>query len=279
LTKSNWHRDVIENLGLQHIRWPKVLKQGDVVGHIRVGTKDLPCYTPVGDFQAAVLGTLLAPDELSLNIATGAQVSRLSRQLTLGEYQTRPFFDDQFINTFTEVPGGTSLDVLIGLLEERGNIDERSATWAFVEKAVSSVAETDLEVTFFDAATDTGGSISNIRPDNFTTGHLFRAAFARMAQEYHARALELFPEERWSRLVFSGGLAARLKALRQSVVKRFESSFRLSPFLDDALFGLLILAGVFSGRFQSTKAAVQELGGILQRQSAPGMEESLDMIP
>jgi len=82
---------------------------GDVVGHLDLNGKRVPWYTPVGDYQCALVGSLFSADEVSLNIATGSQVSRMTPALALGDYQTRPFFEGKFLNTFTSPPGGRAL--------------------------------------------------------------------------------------------------------------------------------------------------------------------------
>jgi len=264
LETLDWHHEVIKELGLSHLRWPVLRNHGEVVGCLKVGANLVPCYTPIGDNQCALVGALLGTEELSLNISTGSQVSRLTTGLTLGDYQTRPFFDGRFLNTLTYAPGGRSLNVLVDLLGELAraqNIDNLQDPWAFIAHAAREVADTDLEVdlTFFTGPDGDRGMISNIRGDNLTVGHLFRAAFKDMADDYHACALRLWPERSWKNLVFSGGLACKLEVLREAIQKKFGTDYRLSPFMEDTLFGLLILALVFSGRAKSVEEVTEEL--------------------
>jgi hypothetical protein len=237
-------------------------KQGEVVGHMNVCGRPVPCYTPVGDYQCALVGALLGAEELSLNISTGSQVSRLTTGLTLGDYQTRPFFDAKFLNTFTYTPAGRALDVLVDLLSEFATARNHDLQdpWTFIAEAARQVADTDLEVdlTFFAGPEGDRGMISNIRGDNLTAGHLFRAAFKNMAEKYYACALRLWPERAWKNLVFSGGLACKLEVLRETIQKRFGTDYRLTPFVEDTLFGLLVLASVFSGRAKSVEELTKE---------------------
>lgn len=263
LETSDWHHELIRELGLDRLHWPALRKHGEVVGHLKLGSKWAPCHTPVGDFQAALAGALLSAEELSLNISTGSQVSRLTTALTLGDYQTRPFFGGKFLNTLTYTPSGRSLDVVISLLTELAtaqNIDLQDP-WTYIAQAVRAVADTDLEVdlTFFPGPGGDQGKILNIRGDNLTVGHLFRAAFKKMADSYHKCALQLWPERSWKNLVFSGGLACKLDVLRETIQKEFGTGYRLSPFAEDTLYGLLILALVFSGRAQSVEEITKEL--------------------
>ena len=60
LETLDWHQEVIEALGLDDLHWPELRKQGDVVGHLDLGGRQVPCYTPVGDYQCALVGSLFS---------------------------------------------------------------------------------------------------------------------------------------------------------------------------------------------------------------------------
>lgn len=263
LETLDWHHEVIEELGLDHLCWPALRKHGEVVGHLTIGGTRVPCYTPVGDYQCALAGALLSEEELSLNIATGSQVSRMTTRLTMGDYQTRPFFGEKFVNTFTYPPGGRSLNVVVDLLTELAvaeGVDLR-APWATIAQAVREVKDTDLvvDLSFFPTPLGNRGRIANIREDNLTLGHLFRGAFKNMADCFYDCAIRLWPEKSWKRVVFSGGLASKLEVLREVIQERFRTDYRLTPFTEDTLFGLLILASVFSGKAGSVEEVSKQV--------------------
>ena len=263
LETIDWHREVIEALGLSRLRWPTVRKHGEVVGHFKLGARSVPCYTPVGDYQCALLGSLIETDELSLNISTGSQVSRLTAGLKLGDYQTRPFFDSKFLNTFTHIPAGRALDVLVDLVTElaRRQRAEVQDPWPYIGQEVLKVEDTDLRVdlNFFSSPFGDRGTVSNIQQDNLTVGHLFRAAFKNMTERYYQCALRIWPERTWQRLVFSGGLVGKVEALRRVVQRRFQIDYRMAPFAEDTLTGLLIMALAFSGKAASIEQATNDL--------------------
>jgi sugar (pentulose or hexulose) kinase len=267
LETLNWHEEVIQELGLDHLHWPALRKPGEVVGHLNVQGMWVPCYTPVGDYQCALVGGLFGADEVSLNIATGSQVSLMTPGLTLGDYQTRPFFDGRFLNTFTYPPGGRALNVIVDLLchvARSQGLDLRDP-WDAIARAAEEVADTDLQVdlSFFPTPRGDRGRIANIRGDNLTLGHLFRAAFKNMADNFYDCAVRLSPEKSWKSLLFSGGLACKLEVLRRVIQQRFAASYRITPFEEDTLFGLLILASVFSGRAKSVEELTRELRAAL----------------
>lgn len=263
LETLDWHAEVIQTLGLDDLRWPRIRELGDVVGHMKINGRKIPCYTPVGDYQCALLGSLFGADEVSLNIATGSQVSRMTDSLVLGDYQTRPFFEGKFLNTFTSPPGGRALNVLVDLLCElpRAQGVNLKDPWESFIEAAEEIDDTDLEVdlNFFPTPRGDRGRIGNIRQDNFTMGHLFRAAFQNMAERFYDCAIQLDREESWKTLLLSGGLACKLEILRRVIQERFDTTYRLPPHDEDTLFGLLILATVFSGRAASVQAMTEKL--------------------
>jgi sugar (pentulose or hexulose) kinase len=269
LETLNWHEEVIGELGLGDLRWPMLRKLGEVVGYLNMEGTRVPCYTPVGDYQCALVGALFGPEEVSLNIATGSQVSRMTSELILGEHQTRPFFEGRSLNTFTYAPGGRALNVLVDLLGElaRSQGQGLGDPWEAIARAAEAVPDTDLEVNlnFFPTPRGDQGRIANIRGSNFTLGHLFRAAFQNMAENFHDCALRLFPERSWKNLLFSGGLACKLEILRRIIQQRFAASYRITPVEEDTLFGLLILASVFSGRAKSVQEVTRQLRATLDQ--------------
>ncbi|MCX6045592.1 MAG: hypothetical protein NT075_10810 [Chloroflexi bacterium] len=262
LTTMNWHYAVIERLGLAHLDWPRVRAFGEVAGMLEIDGKTLPMYTPVGDHQCALVGAFLSSDELSLNISTGSQVSLLTSPLQLGNYQTRPFFG-RFLNTITGVPAGRALNHLVNLLTELARAQNIALAdpWRYITEAVRAVEATDLNVNlaFFDSAGGKHGHITQIREDNLSIGHLFRAAFENMAENYISSAHRISPEATWQQLVFSGGLAQKIGELRAIIQREFQAEYRLCASSEDTLLGLLALALVATGRMASVEAATQML--------------------
>lgn len=260
LVSQEWDRTVLAKLGQDRLKWPDLRYLGEVAGFLNVDSTLVPCYTPIGDQQCALLGAYLEDGELSLNIATGSQVSMTCPRLEFANYQTRPFFDGKFIKTVTHIPAGRSLNALINLLTElaRGQDREFPDSWVYIERCIANIHETDLSVkiSFFDSACGDYGQILNMREENMTVGHLFRAAFQCMADNYYMCALRLSPERAWTDLVFSGGLAQKLEALREVIQNKFQVGYRLSVSKEDTLLGLLVLAQFCSRTTQSISQAV-----------------------
>ena len=257
LETMNWQSSVIDKLGLGNLQFPKLRRAGEIVGYLDVNGKRVPCYTPLGDQPTALAGALLQAGELSINISTGSQVAVLSPHLVLGEYQTRPFFDGKSLNIITHIPAGRALTALVNLFTE---ISPTEDAWDYITRAADKVRETDLRVNlaFFASALGDHGAIENIREETMTIGHVFRAAFESMAQNYWVCANRLSPERAWNGIVFSGGLAQKIDLLRRLIVEKFGVPYRIAPSSEDTLLGLLLLARVFSGRSASLQNAIEE---------------------
>lgn len=271
LKTREFSRLLIEEFRLTRLAWPKLCPVWQSAGAWRIDGREIPCYPVVGDHQCALAGTLLAERELSINVSTGSQVSLLTGELTLGNYQTRPYFDGRFLNTITHLPAGRSLDVLVSLLSELAEAEgvKLQNVWPNILQAASQTTESDLAVdlAFFAGTLGSRGNISNISTENLTLGRLFRAAFGAMAENYNTCAVRLSPERNWRRLVFSGGLAQRLDLLRQFVVERIGGDVRLSANSEDTLLGLLVLGLVISGRAGN----MEEANGLVQSSQDSGI--------
>ena len=263
LETMQWHTDLLARLGLDRLQWPTIQPFGPPVATITIAGQALPCFAPVGDHQCAVVGALLAPDELSLNISTGSQVSLITPHLTLGTYQTRPYFDGRFLNTFTGIPAGRALNHLVNLLTELAQMQGKPLDdpWPHIAQAAANANSSDLAVnlSFFDSVGGSSGSIANIREDNLTVGHLFHAAFQSMANNYYRSAVQLAADQPWRQLVFSGGLAQKIAVLQGLIQQQFNRPTRLSPTAEDTMLGLMALGFVATGRAPSVAAAVAYL--------------------
>ena len=260
LETGAWHDPVISKLGLAGVGWPQIVPQGVVVGEARLNSRRLPVFAPVGDYHCSQAGALLEPGELSVNISTGSAVIQLAEGREFGDFQTRPWFDGRYLKTITHIPGGRALNALVRLLTELAEAQglKLRDPWDYILEQSSRVAATDLRVNpafYFSALGDRGG-ITNAREENLSVGHLFRATFEAMADNYAHCARRVCPAADWRRVVFSGGVALKTPLLRQLICASLGQEHRLAPAEEDTLLGLLVLGLAFSGRANSVAAAM-----------------------
>jgi sugar (pentulose or hexulose) kinase len=231
LDAGGWDRAALASLGFDEVAWADVVPHGTVVGTYR----GVPVHVAVGDQQAALAGVFLAEGELSLNVATGSQASRIAAAGERGEGQRRPYFG-RVLRTVTHIPAGRSLNVLAALVSELGGPDD---PWPEILRRAEAAPATELDVdlSFFAGAFGERGRIDGIT-EALDVGTLFRAAFAGMAGHY-ARAAELIGAQDAQRVVFSGGLGRRTSLLREAVADRLPLPQRTTHHDEDALAGLL----------------------------------------
>lgn len=250
--RSKWDQALIDALGLGLIQWPRVTVWNEIVAEIEHAGRSIPIYSPVGDQQAALLGSFLSPAELSINIGTGSQVSILSGEPIPGQFKVRPHLGNGFIATVTHIPAGRALNVLASLFARQG--ESLNETWEEIGRAVEGVTETDLSIdlAFFPSAFGDRGRMENISETNLALGHMFLAAYENMANNYRKAALQLRSDkEDWGSLVLSGGMAHRNDRLRRIISQRLERRYRLSSSPDETLTGLSVLAQLISGHASS----------------------------
>ncbi len=272
LETLDWHQEVLSLLGVNGLHWPEIRPYGQVVGYLPSVSRTIPCYTPVGDYQCAMVGALLEPGELSFNISTGSQVSLLKQQLEFGNYQTRPFFDERFLATITHIPAGRALNMLVKLLSELAEMQELSLAdpWPYIARKSAEVEKTKMRMnlSFYNSSFGDYGEISHILEEELTVGHLFHAAFQNMAENFYSCALRLSPAQAWDNLVFSGGLT-QIDILRQLISTKFQKSYRMCPTSEDTLLGLLALALAFTGRAGSVDQATTMLREAYSQSASP----------
>jgi sugar (pentulose or hexulose) kinase len=251
ITTGTWSAELIGRPGFNLLGWPRITECSEEVGRYR----GIPVYSPVGDQQAAVLGSLLTDGELSVNIGTGSQVSTLVDSITSGDYKVRPFFD-RFLNTITHLPAGRALKRLALFLQAEDESDE--SLWRRIDASVATTASTDLvvDLSFFPTAFGNHGKVENIHEQNLTPGHLFLAAYESMARNYAIAGRRLGGN--WQRAVLSGGVVRKASRLREKVAEHLGLESRLSPCEEETLLGLGVLAtAIAEGHSRVSEAAAQ----------------------
>jgi sugar (pentulose or hexulose) kinase len=244
LERGGWHHEALGRIGLESLHLPALAASEAPVGTTVVAGRRLEVHGPYGDQPCALRGAGLAPDELSLNISTGSQVSRLARAFAPGPYQTRRAFGGMFLDTVTHLPAGRSLELLVDLLVDVAAAEGVSLTapWESIQRRVAAVADTDLDVdlAFFPGPLGAHGSVRGITTGNLTVGSLFLAAYRAMADAYACVAARFGPVA-WREVVVSGGLVRRTPRLRALLAERFVAPLRESP-EEETLLGLLDIA-------------------------------------
>ncbi|MEM1485771.1 FGGY family carbohydrate kinase [Oscillospiraceae bacterium PP1C4] len=251
-----WSKGIIEKAGFGKIKLPKIAQSDfEVCGYYRCCGQEIPVYPDYGDQQTAILGCLSQDADMVVNIATASQLSVTTAKFTPGDYEIRPYFENKYINTISNMPGGRNLAVLTDFL---GEICEQiggcEVTTSQVWNAVLKEFEPDsqglrIDTDFYATpASVDGGSISGITPANLSIRSLFTAAFEDMAEKYSRGIRTLLGDDSTKgRLVFSGGVSWKTPQLLELVSRTTGIPYTLSSIPDEVFHGLFRIALVCAG--------------------------------
>ena len=250
--------DVLQQAGVPPLDWPLLVNFQHRVGEYKSGTQTVPVYAATGDHQCSLVGTLLRRGELSINIATGSQISLLTTENHCKEFQLRPFFDGQWLKTITNIPAGRALTTILKLLVEVSGKEPGQREWDYFFRAADETVDSDVAVNLglFPGAIPGPGLLGNLSESNLTVGHIARAALQQMATQYEQLSVQLDRNRKWDRIALSGGLARKSALLRQLVCNALSTESRMAPTDDDALFGLLVLGRVVAGLEPDVMSAI-----------------------
>lgn len=269
VSAGNFAEDIFEDLNLHSLRWPQLVDFRHQVGQMKqqTGKPAIPVYAAVGDHQCALLGTGLQNGELSINVATGSQISTVTVDAASGPFQLRSYFDGQLLKTITNIPAGRSLSGLVRLLSEThqaiGNSADDTAAWDYFFQQAEAVTDADMEanLAFFPAVIEGPGNLSNLHEGNLTVGHVAHSSLKAMAGYYDQLANRLDEQRPWSRGVLSGGVVQKSRLLQRLIAERLQVPFRLASSTEDTLTGLTVLGRVICGLSTTVQEAHAALIG------------------
>lgn len=249
---SDWNKEFISLLTNDaDIVFPEIGKKS--IECLFNNNKHFSVLPALGDHQAALLGSGFSKvDELSFNMGTGAQVSRLLKKIPeySDEYQIRPYFYGMWIKTIPHVPCGRAINVIFRFLKDvistvKPNIDD-SDVWTIIKQVVDSGSLYDsnlkCDLSFFEnAITDyTKGSIKNIGEYELTLDNLIKSTFRQLicnfvtvANKVNCGLID------YQTIIFSGGIAKRWSVLRNSIVENLGSSATVVLSDNDTLYGCM----------------------------------------
>ena len=246
LEQGDWNRTLIARLGLEQVDFPPVSESAEPVAVYDGPAGKVPIYLALGDHQAAVLGIGAEDGDLFINIGTGGQIGYVNRGISLGDYETRPFFLGRTIRAVTQLPSGRSLNVLLDFVMDVGRRlfdaqPTQKEVWSRIGAlTVGQVPEGGLQadLSFFDAG---GGSLQGINGENFTARNLFVSAYDAMAAAYRAAARRVLSaaDGMPAGVVCTGGVVRRNPLLLERISHHFSIPCRLAPYSDDTMVGLL----------------------------------------
>lgn len=246
LRTGNWNHRLINAVRAEHIIFP-VIGTREII--FTMQTMQVHALPAVGDQQAALLGAGLEKEQdLSFNLGTGAQVSKLVQELIYSAaYQIRPYFNHMYLKTIPYLPSGRALNVYVRFFQDILKHFQVEITseelWKELLKAEKECSGTDLQcdMSFFENAVSdhSVGCIANIREYGLDLGSLMRGIFEQMGKNYIWAANIIEPEVKNVRkIIFSGGLARKIESIRKEIMVNYPQGVKVIITSNETLIGL-----------------------------------------
>ncbi|TDG00203.1 sedoheptulokinase [Paenibacillus piri] len=273
LAAGDWNRHLIESLGLSFIRFPAIVRENECCGTYTCGPMRIPVYPATGDQQAAILGLGLGrTDELSINVGTGAQVSRVASGLIFGPFQTRPFFEDDFLLTITDLPSGKDLQLLFDWLRDLGRSVFHSdmgdaALWDRIGQQTAEALASGWQPQPDGHGHEPAGrnSVHLVTPSELHIGKMFLHCYRQMAERYYDAYMKVNAGQPPVRkIIVSGGVSRKSPPLIRFVGDRFGILPEPGNQRMETLAGLFRLALLCAGRapdMEATRPYLERIRG------------------
>lgn len=227
---NTWRRDMLEEIGLDFIRLPRITKELECCGTYEEGNICVQVFPDVGDVQTSVYGTSARSGDLVMNIGTSGQLIYLSDEFVPGNYEIRPFYDGNFCNVISCMPGGRNFDVQVDYIRDVGEKIfhvslKREEVWQqiYLQEGWGETRGLEVDCGFYelpDRLAD--GSIRHITHENFTLQTVIGATAADFGRAYHKYAQVLRGPKAFSgRIYFTGGALLKNPLLQEAICRQF----------------------------------------------------------
>ncbi len=212
----------------------------------------------IGDQQAALLGSdFLNEHTLSINMGTGAQVSRLIKEYSVnGNYQIRPYFKGLYLKTIPHIPSGRALNVFLNFLKDTykkivTDVDD-ALIWNIMSDCVSekniNTNSICCDLSFFENASTNHktGSIYNISEDNLNLSNLINSIFRQMVDNIVCASKTINEGlQKFDSIIFSGGMFKRWDILISEIVSNLDKDVMVTIADKDTLYGCMKYSNMY----------------------------------
>lgn len=263
--ENKWDEKIIKMLRIPKSVLPEITNNvNTIIGTISLNSRFVPVYVSVGDMQAAILGSyvgLSSKKEFCINIGTGSQVSTISNSFTISDYDIRSYFDNKYLFTFTHIPAGRALNVIINFLENIGRdiFSKKIDVWEKLISYTNKISATQglaVDISFFknNVMNRSSGYIMNITESNLKIENIFYEALRNMVENYH-----FFYKRLGGRkddvIIVAGGLGRKVPKILDLLKENISSHIILSSNSEETLSGLMIISVYLAHKYESIEKA------------------------
>ena len=250
IKNGKWDEKLIDVVSGSKVNFPTV---GEDFLEFELQGLHITALPALGDQQAALLGAgLRNMNDISFNIGTGGQVSRIMDEIILSDnYQVRPYFDGKYIKTIAHLPSGRALNVFVGFVQEIAYkfnpSTPESEIWSWIlgeaNRAKHSSVQCDLSFFSNPISSRMTGTISNIGEKSFHVGDLFISVFRQMADNFLWAADKISSEKDGvDKIIFSGGVAGKIDIIRTRILEHYPCGIEYNIAKNETLHGLMCYA-------------------------------------
>lgn len=248
---GTWRVDMLARLGMDFISLPEITDELECCGYYKSNGINIAVFPDVGDVQTSVYGTDAANGDLVINIGTSGQMIYITDQFAPGNYEIRPFYEGNYCNIISSMPGGRNFDVQIDYIKDIGHkifgIDlERGEIWNRVSRLSKTEDTRGLEVdcSFYelpDRLSD--GNIRHIDHENLKVENVIRATAVDFGRKYKKYADYLCQQETTQgRIYFTGGAVLKNRELQKAIQQEMGVGNILCASNDEVFKGMQKLA-------------------------------------
>lgn len=233
---------LLKKLNLESITYPQIVTDTNFIcGKVMINGQSLDIYPDFGDQQVSVLGANAEKNQYIFNLATAAQICIISGIPIRGAFEIRPYFDDKYLLTVTNLISGRNIEViselLLNIVKQLTN-KSLSVNEVF-DKVILQDTSLTVEPSFFDVE---GGSIINIFDNNFDLNNLISALFNSIIKQYKQVINVNYEDFKYTEGFFLGGVTSNNPYLVDSIAKNLSISKSTSQIEYDVFNGILKIA-------------------------------------
>lgn len=251
LYEGCWDAEILERTGLDFIRLPEITADIICCGTYKTRTLTLPVYPDLGDVQTSVYGTGAKSGDMIINIGTSGQLIMIRDDYEPGEYEIRPYYDNNFCYVISRMPGGRNFDVQIDYLRQVGEkifgiALDREEIWSRIHNrcVLSDTEGLEVDCSFYelpDRLAD--GKILHINHVNFTPEHVIVATAIDYGRQYRHFAQVICKGRPFQgTLFFSGGAVLNNPFLKNAIQREMGCGKVVSASKDEVYGGMFHLA-------------------------------------
>lgn len=251
LHTQDWDHAILNKAGLDFVKLPKIVSDLSCCGNYHCGGIEIPIYPDLGDVQTSVYSTGAGSGDLVANIGTAGQLIMIREDFTPGNYEIRPYYDNNYCYVISRMPGGRNFDVQIEYLQSVGEKIfgvslERDEIWNRIQSRCTLKDTDGLEVDcgFYelpDRLAD--GKILHINNANFTPENVLIATAKDYGKQYKRFAEFLCGKECFTgTLYFTGGAVAKNPFLKDAIMAEMGIDNVVSAAQDEVYGGMFKLA-------------------------------------